>query len=338
MATPNTSFGDLLATTINSYSAEAADNLTKNSPFLDHLRKKGRVKSGGVQLTETIMYASAGNVKRYSGFDVIDVGVNNSHSVATYDWKQYASPVAISGLEMTQNSAKEQIKSLLTGRVDASMAGLKNLISDDMFSNGTADGGKQIGGTQLLVASAPTSGTVGGIDRSSNTFWQNVVFDATTNGGAATTAANITTYLARLYQRLTRNGESPDIILLDDYYYSLYEQAVMDKQWFENGGEGSADFAFGAYKFKGARVYCAGGFQGPDSTPFDGTVAGGIPYQTGYMLNTSTIRLRTAEGRNFQTIGNGKRISTNQDAEVQLIGWTGNLTMNCAFLNGTLVE
>lgn len=338
MTTPNTSIGDLLATTINKYSSEAADNLAKNSPFLDHMKKKGNVTSGGVQLQETIMYQAAGNVKRYSGFETIDVGANNSHTAAVYDWKQYAAPVAVSGLEMIQNAGKEQMLDLVAGRVEASMTGLKNLVSDDLFSAGTSDGGKQIGGLQLVVASSPSSGTVGGIDRSANIFWRNVSFDATTNGGAATTASNITTYLARIYQRVTRNSDEPDLILLDDYYYSLYEQAVMDKQRWTNGGGGNAEFAFGSYSFKNAKVYNAGGFQGPDSAPFDGTVSGGIPYQTAYVLNTKYLALRTAKGRNFQTIGDGKRVAINQDAEVQLIGWTGNLTMSNAFLQGVMVE
>lgn len=339
MPSPNTSIGDLLATTINKFSAKASDNLSKNRPFLDHMKKAGNIINGGVQLHETIMYQSAGNVKRYTGFETIDVGLNNSNSAAVYDWKQYAAPVAISGLELIQNANDEQMIELAGSRTEASMAGLMNLVSDDLFSAGTADGGKQIGGLRLLCAPSPATGTVGGIDRASNIFWRNNSFDATTNGGAATTAANITTYLARIYQRCTRNGDEPDLILLDDYYYSIFEQAVMDKQRWEGGGkQGNATFAFGSYTFKNARVYNAGGYQGPDASPWDGTVTGGIPYQTAYMLNTKYLKLKTAKGRNFQTIGDGKRVAINQDAEVQLVGWTGALTMSCAFAQGVMVE
>ena len=339
MPTPNTSIGALIATTINKYSKTAADNLSKNRPFLDHMAKNGNIISGGTQLQETIMYQAAGNVKRYSGFETIDVGVNNSHTAATFDWKQYAAPVAVSGLELIQNSGEEQIIDLVAGRVEASSAGLKNLVSDDMFSAGTADGGKQLGGTQLLVADSPTSGTVGGINRATNAFWQNVSFDATTNGGAATTASNITNYMSRVYQRVSRNNDEPDLILMDDYYYALFDQAMMDKQRLPSSKEtDQAGLSFSGYTFRNARVYNAGGFQGPDSTPFDSTVAGGIPYQHIYFLNTKYLRLKTAKGRNFQTIGDGKRVAINQDAEVQLIGWTGALTMSCAFVQGVMVE
>jgi hypothetical protein len=38
--------------------------------------------------------------------------------------------------------------------------------------NGTLDGGKQIGGLQLLVADVQTAGVVGGIDRGLWPFWR----------------------------------------------------------------------------------------------------------------------------------------------------------------------
>ncbi len=340
MPAPNTSYGDLLSTTINKYSAKVSDNFSKNRPLLDHMRKNNNIiSSGGVQIQEAIMYQSAGNIKRYSGFEVIDVGLNNSISSAVFDWKQYAGPVAVSGLEMIQNSSEEQKLELIGARVEATGSGLMNLVSDDLFSSGTADGGKQLGGLQLLVADSPATGTVGGIDRASNVFWRNVSFDATTNGGAATTAANITTYMSRVYQKVTRNGDEPDVIIMDDYYYALFEQSVIDKQRFENGNkEDTTQFGFSAYRFKNARVYNGGGFQGADSNPWDATVSGGCPYQHIYFLNSKYLKLRTVKGRDFKTIGDGKRVAINQDAEVQLMGWTGALTMNCAALQGVLVE
>jgi hypothetical protein len=42
---------------------------------------------------------------------------------------------------------------------------MQNNLSADMYSDGTATSGKQIGGLQLLVADTPTTGTVGGINR-----------------------------------------------------------------------------------------------------------------------------------------------------------------------------
>ena len=99
--------------------------------------------------------------------------------------------VTISGLEQLQNSGKEAIIDLLDARIGNAERTLKNNISIDCYSDGTADSGKQIGGLQSLVADLPTSGTVGGIDRATWTFWRNQFYRGVTDGGAAVSASNI---------------------------------------------------------------------------------------------------------------------------------------------------
>jgi hypothetical protein len=70
--------------------------------------------------------------------------------------------VSISGLEMIQNSGKERMIPLLESRIGNAERTMKNNLSNDCYSTGTADGGKQIGGLQLLVADVGNSGVVGG--------------------------------------------------------------------------------------------------------------------------------------------------------------------------------
>jgi hypothetical protein len=53
---------------------------------------------------------------------------------------------------------------LLESRIGNAERTMQNSLSSDCYSNGTADGGKQIGGLQLLVSSTNNSGVVGGID------------------------------------------------------------------------------------------------------------------------------------------------------------------------------
>jgi hypothetical protein len=70
------------------------------------------------------------------------------------------------GLEMLMNSGGEAILDLLEERINNAVTTLTNNIALDCYSDGTADGGRQIGGIQLLVGSNPATGTIGGIDRS----------------------------------------------------------------------------------------------------------------------------------------------------------------------------
>ena len=55
-----------------------------------------------------------------------------------------------------------------------------NGLSQGVYGDGTVT--NSVGGLQLLVASSPTTGVVGGIDRSVWTFWQNQAWSAATNG------------------------------------------------------------------------------------------------------------------------------------------------------------
>jgi hypothetical protein len=59
-------------------------------------------------------------------------------------------------LEMLQNSGEEQIIDLFDARLDVAEASIENLISTGIYSDGTANNGKQITGLQaMVVASHP---------------------------------------------------------------------------------------------------------------------------------------------------------------------------------------
>ena len=73
--------------------------------------------------------------------------------------------VSISGLEELQNSGSERVIDLLESRIKNAERTMANNVSNDLYSDGTASGGKQIGGLQHIIADAPSTGTVGGINR-----------------------------------------------------------------------------------------------------------------------------------------------------------------------------
>src|SRR5262249_61816706 len=109
-------------------------------------------------------YSENGSYKRYSGYDVLNIAPSDVFTVAQYPIAQAAVAVSISGLEMLQNSGKEKMIDLLESRIGNAERTMQNNLSGDCYSNGTADGGKQVGGLHLLLADIPNSGTVGGLD------------------------------------------------------------------------------------------------------------------------------------------------------------------------------
>lgn len=322
---------DIIATTIQNRSGALADNVTNNNALLMKMRERGNIKpfSGGNVIIEEIMYndPTTRNAGSYSGFDEIDITPNSPISGASFDIKQYASAVTISGLETLQNSGKEQIIDLLEGRIQVAEAQLMNQISAGLYSDGTGNGGKDLVGLASAVSTTPTSGTYGGINRATWSFWRNVAFDATTDGGAAATSANIQSYMNRVAVQLVRGTDRPDIIVADNNYYRLYLESLQAIQRITS--EGPAGSGFTALKYFGAGFNC--------DVYLDGGISGSSPANRMYFLNTKYLKFRPHRQRNFTTIG-GDRQSVNQDAIVRLMGWAGALTCSGAQFQGILAD
>ncbi|MEN5063571.1 phage major capsid protein [Achromobacter aegrifaciens] len=322
---------DIIATTIQSRSGVLADSVTNNNALLYKLRQRGNVKpvSGGNVILQELMYndPNTQNAGSYSGYDVIDITPNSPISAAQYDLKQYAAAVTISGLEQLQNSGKEQIIDLLEGRIQVAEAQLMNQISAGIYSDGTGNGGKNITGLQAAISTSPATGTYGGINRATWSFWRNVAFSAVTNGGAAVTSANIQSYMNRVAVQLVRGTDRPDMIVADNNYYRAFLESLQAIQRVTS--EDSAAAGFTSIKYMGAGLNC--------DVFLDGGIGGAIPTNTMYFLNTKYIFFRPHRDRNFVPIG-GDRQSVNQDALVRLIGWAGNLTTSGAQFQGVLTS
>lgn len=325
MVAPNIS--EVVTVAIQSRTRKLADNVTKSQALLTVMNGKGRVKpfSGGNVILQELEFADNSTVKNYAGYETLNISPSEVFSAAQFDIKQKAVAVSISGLEELQNSGKEQMIDLMEARISNAEKSIMNSIYTDMYSDGTGDGGKQIGGLQLLVADSVATGTVGGIDRATWSFWKNITFDATTDGTAAATAANIQGYMNRVWVQLARGRDKPDIILADNNYYSLYWNSLQAIQRVVDGSGKLANLGFDSIKFNGAEVVLDGGF------------GGGCPTNHMYFLNTDYIYFRPHRDRNFVPI-RGERFATNQDATVKLIGWAGNMTVSNCRLQGVLKD
>lgn len=328
MAFANSSITDIIATTIQNRSGELADNLTNNNALLKKLRERGNVRpfSGGNVILEEIMYndANTNNANSYSGYELINISPDSPISAAQFSITQYADAVTMSGLEMLQNSGKEQIIDLLDGRMAVSEARLLNRIASDVYLDGTGNNGKNITGLAAAVADTPTN-TYGGIDRSTWTFWKNSVYSGVTDGGAAVSAANIQSYMTALALKLVRGNDKADLIVADNTYYSLYVNSLQAIQ--RIASEESAGAGFASLKFYGGGTSA--------DVVLDGGIGSNATAAHMWFLNTKFIFLRPHKDRNFVPIG-GERQAINQDAIVKLIGWAGNLTSSGAQFHGVL--
>lgn len=317
MSFPNIS--DIIATTIEHRSKKIADNVTKNNALLARLQQRGRQKtfSGGRLIYEELSFAENGNAGWYSGYDLLPVAAQDVISAAQYDIRQAACPVVISGLEQLQNSGPEQMIDLLASRIDVAESTMRNLIAGGIYSDGTGSGGKEITGLDAAVPLDPTSGTYGGINRGTWTFWRSQVQNVSDT-------SNLLADMNTLWSKLVRGADRPDLIVMDSVVWGAYVAKLQAQQRFTGTESGSAGFGFPSIKYMDADAV------------LDGGIGGFCPPGTAFFLNTDYIRFRPHAKRNFVPLSPNKRYSINQDAEVQILAWAGNLTTSGAQFQGRL--
>ena len=328
MAFANPNYSDILATTIESRSRALADNVTSNNALLARLKARGKIKtfSGGHKILQELTFAENANAGWYSGYDLLPVGVSDVISAAEYDIKQAAVPIIISGLEQLQNAGREQMIDLMEGRLEVAESTMMNLISAGIYSDGTGAGGKEIDGLEAAVPMDPTAAAYGGIDGGTFAFWTNYVKND----------ANADTMLAsanNVYANTCRGQDKVDIIPCDNVYWEAHVAALQSDQRFSNTNE--ADGGFTSIKFMTADLVLDGGLY-KTSAAANGGVTGavGAPTGTAFFLNTNYLFYRPHARRNMVSLSPTRRYATNQDAEVQILGWAGNLTCSGRMFQG----
>ncbi len=325
MANPNIS--EIITTTMWSRTGKLADNMTKNNALLYRLNSKDRVKkiTGGNVIRQELMYAENTNTQWFSGYDVLNTAAQDVITSAQFNIKQASTAVTMSGLEMLQNAGKEQIIDLASGRLDNAEKSLMNLVALGLYSDGTANGGKQIDGLAAAVPDDPTTGTYGGINRALWPFWQPKKYSGVTDGGAAVSASNIVQYMNRLLRLISiGNAEGkPDLIVADNNFYSFFVEAMQSIQRVTKENSAMANAGFESLEYQGIPVIP------------DGNIGGGAGTNHMWFLNTNYLFFRPHAQRNF--VPSDKITSINQDATVQYLLWAGNLTCSGQRYQGVLI-
>lgn len=315
-------FSELITTTFRNHSKDVADNVTKHNALFRRLSDSGKIRleAGGASIAMPLEYATNSTYQRYSGFDVLNIAAVDVLSAAEYPWRQVAVNLAVSGFEMRTNDGDQRIINLVKAKIRNAQHSLANGLSADLYSDGTA--ANQINGLQALVADAGT-GTVGGINSGTYAFWQNVVQSAAAplQGGSAITpsATTIESLMLPLWLRLTRGMDMPDLIVMSDDYFTMFEQSQTSLKRY-TADEGTGRGGLMSMKYKSADVF------------FDSS--GGIPAAHAYFLNTKYIDLVVHNKANMTMLNEVESI--NQDSLVKTIIWQGNLALSNRSLQGVM--
>lgn len=320
MAEPNLT--ELVTVTLRNRRGALADNVTNHNALLRMLNKRGNIskEGGGRTLVEELEYAENSTFKYYDGYETLDLTPQTVFDAAEFNWKQAATVVSISGKEKRMNAGKEQSIRLLNRRMSNAEKTMMNNLSTGIYSDGTGTSSKQIGGLQAAVPDDPTTGTYGGINRATYSFWQSQVYSFSGHSATAS-STTIQTAMNTLWLAAVRGSDKPDTWVMGTTYFGYYWASLQAIQRIASETEAASGYQTLAYYGPGGRA---------DVFHDDAVSA-----TRAYALNTDYLFWRVHRDADMTPLAD--RQSINQDATVVPIIFMGNLTVSNSSLQGVMI-
>jgi hypothetical protein len=257
------------------------DNIFQQYWLLDRLKEGDGFMGvdGGDVITASLEYAQNSSVQFYSDLETISTTRVDVFDRAEFSWKEIAGTVVQSELESAINQGSAKKFDLLSAKLENLRNSLDATINTSCFSDGTGTSSKEIGGLQHIVATTATSGTVGGINRATFSFWRNIQAS-----GAKTTSAydNLRAQMRSVYNQCSNGIDQahPTFIVTTRTVFEAYEGLLLANERFTDKSSGEGGFKNEVMKFKGAKI------------AYDAACLSGAMY----LLNPKFLKLAYAKG------------------------------------------
>jgi hypothetical protein len=307
---PDPNIGQITASVFERVVArKPEDNVFLSQALLYFIKNGGGFSQqpGGSLIEETLEYAENTTFKSYSDLETLDTTRIDVFDAARFNWKEIAGTCVYSELEKQRAAGTEAKFDLIESKVKNARNSMFAVINRQMYSDGTGNGSKDIGGLALLISSTPTTGTVGGINRALFPFWRNRQGSGANSGTAYNQLRGA---MRTSYNSCSKGAQDdhPDAMIFDQTSFEGYESTLTVNERFTTKAEGDGGFKNETMKFKGAKV----------------TFDEDCPSGTGYTLNMDHIKFRyLVWAKAFPPVD-----PANQTAEVVKFLTIGNLSIN----------
>lgn len=325
--------------------SDPVDQIKLERPLLKALMGKKKTAPGAKQyVVEQLRVRYQSNFQWFNGSAIVTYNRRQTIEQANYAWRSCHDGFALDEDRLAQNGIIVTDEKGPTNASDAEKLQLTNLIQeqaevlklgfDEQFSYQLHVDGTQstdaIAGLDALVSTTPTTGTVGGIDRSvaANAYWRNNVSLGLTT---TTSTGTILNGMEVMYRQCMRNGGRPDVMIAGSTFIDGYRNFVLNtfgridfgpanKKRIEGGTE--------VLLFQGTEVQWS-----PEFAELDARYAPSTLWEKRlYMLNSMNITLRPLQGHD--KISRKPPRAYDRYEYYWALTWRGALTMNRANSHG----
>jgi hypothetical protein len=326
------------------------DQVALQRPLLKALQGKKKEAPGAKQfIAEQLRVRYGSNFQWFNGSSVVTYNRRVTNEQANYTWRTCHDGLALDEDRLAQNgiivtddaskarsasdAEKVQLTNLLEEQAEALRLGFQEQFSYALHVDGTQST-DAITGLDGLISLTPTTGTVGGIDRSStsNAYWRNNVSTGLTTTTSTGTILNQMEVNWRQCMRAGAGG-APDLILAGSQYIDGYRNFVLNtfgRMDFGPSNTKRVEGGTSVLMFQGVEVQWS-----PEFAELDARFAPATPWEKRcYFLNTNTLRLRPLQGHD--TVSRKPPRAYDRYEYYWALTWRGAMTLNQGNANAVL--
>ena len=217
-----------IATVLNSTLTKSRRKLImasiRSNAYMAWQFASGRVEfeGGGYNITNPLTVGRNQNISAYEYYDEVPITQTNEFTTVEYRYSRVAGTVIISDQEEDENKGPEAIFKLMKSKMEVLEESIKEMFSTYLYGLGA---GLDPLGLAATVPDDPTTGTLGTLNRATETQWRTSSYDF--NGNLD--ATNIEEAFDDILLDVTLKGNKPDVILCGRNIFRLYRTAARDK-------------------------------------------------------------------------------------------------------------
>ena len=314
---------------------EAFAQSIQEKPLLKALTKKQKTFSGGKgNITVPVVFNYTTAISGYTHNDTVAYANPANTKRASFPWKEIHAGISLTNTELKidgitvvdtlngENTSKHSDRELhvLTGLLEAKLAdmteGWAKSFNQMLWQDGSLDA-KKVPGLLSMITDDPTTGTVGGFDRSLAEFalWRNRAAVGTNKLTYVSGQQVISKYLRNEVRQLTRFGGKPSLILCGSGAIQKLEAEIESKGLYTQQGfikNGTTDIGIAKISLLGVGEFMY------DPTLDDLGLTNRI-----YFIDESNINLMVMDGEDKKTHAPAR--PHDQYVLYRAMTWTGGL-------------